>query len=429
MTRLVALAIVGLAAQWPAPEQRRLLPPPPVVSHKVTVLRDWVQAVSRHVPGETDAALLSIAAWTRDDVQSAWIDVQALLALVKNKDTSAFYSQPSGERIALRTHLRRQDLDALRELATGIRDGTGSLPLFAKRAAILHSDVAREFEINSDVASTESVWSPRRHVVQTDDGRQVGMNGGIIHWEFGGLLLDAVPDAGGDEFVRTWYRASLVFKLSAEELDTPHFDRAIALFPNDAVVRFLYGCLRDAFAHPAVQSVVDTVKLPPSVRLDVRSESNELRLAESEFRRAIELDSAFGEARLRYGRVLARLNKHAAAAAELRQAVSMVREPILDYYARLFLGAEEEALGRMNDARSRYQEAAALYPLAQAPKVALSQLAHRAGNRAAAREALSEMNGGSSPIRLEDDPWWVYQRSAGRMADEWREATYRLLPR
>lgn len=429
MTRLALFAIVSLAAQWPTPAQQPLLPPPAIVSHKVTVLRGWMQAVHRHVPGETDSALLSIAAWTRDEVRSAWIDVQALLAVVKNKDANAFYVQPGGERMVLRTFLTRQDLDALRELAEGIRDGIGSLPLFAKRAAILHSDVAKEFQINAEAVPNEAVWSPRRFVVRSDDGQQVGVNGGIIHWEFGRLLLDAVPDAGRDALVRQWYRSSLAFKLAVEELDTDHFTRAIALFPDDAIVRFQHGCLHDAFAHPAVQSVVATAKLPPLTKLLVLSETNELRQAESEFRRAIELDPAFGEARLRYGRVLARLNKHSEAAAQLRQAVTMVRAPIVEYYARMFLGAEEEALGRLNDARSRYEEAAALYPRAQAPRLALSQLSHRGGNRAAAREVLNRMHERSSQIGLEDDPWWIYQPSAGRMADEWREATYRLLPR
>lgn len=429
MTRLAALALVGLAVQWPAPEQQRLLKPPPVVSHNIAVLRGWVQAVHRHVPGETDAALLTIAAWTRDEVQAAWVDVQALLAIVKDKNANGFYIQPTGDRLVFRTLLTRQDLDAMRELAADIRDGAGSLPLFAKRAAMLHSDVAQEFQINSEALPNDAVWSPRRFVVQTDDGQQTGVNGGIVHWEFGRVLLDAVPDAGRDEFVRGWYRSSLAFKLGVEELDTPHFDHALKVFPNDPVLRYLHACLHDAFSHPAVQSVVGAARLPPRIRLDVRSEADEMREAEAEYRRAIELDPSLGEARLRHGWILARQKKHAEAAAQLRQALSSVREPILDYFARMFLGAEEEALGRTSEARALYQQAAKVYPRAQAPRVALSQLAHKSGNRADAREILDVMFERGSQINGDDDPWWFYQRSAGRMANEWREATYRLLPR
>ena len=429
MTRLAFLAMAGLALQWPAPEQQRLKPPTPIVSHNVTVLRDWVQAVHRHVPGESDAALLSIAAWTRDDVQAAWVDVQALIAIVKNHDANAFYVQPAGPRLALRTFLTRQDLAALRELAASVRDGAGSLPLFVKRASLLHSDIAQEFQINSEAMPNDAMWSPRRIVLQTTDGQQTGLNGGIVHWELGRLLLDAVPDAGRDEFVRSWYRASLAFKLVMEELDTPHFVRALAIFPNDAMIRFQHAALHDAFSQPAVQGVVESAQLPPRVRLEVRSEATELREADSEYRRAADLDPVFAEARLRRGRILGRQGKHTEAAAELRQALPLLREPTLEYYALLFLGAEEEVLGRTNEARALYQQAASLYPRAQAPRIALSQLAHKTGNRTAARETLDAMFERGSLIGPEDDPWWGYQRSAGRLADEWREATYRLLPR
>jgi tetratricopeptide (TPR) repeat protein len=269
--------------------------------------------------------------------------------------------------------------------------------------------------------------SPRRFVVRTDDGQQTGINGGIVHWEFGRVLLDAMPQPGQDQFVRRWYHASLAFKLAIEDLDTPHFDHAVAVFPNDAVIRYLNASLHDAFSHSAVQSVLESARLPPRVRLQVRAEASELREAESEYRRAIELEPSLGEARLRYGRILGRLGKRSEAAAQLRQALAMMGVPMLEYYARMFLGAEEEALGRMNEARALYQQAAKLYPRAQAPRVALSQLAHRSGNRIAARETLDVMFDRGSLISGEDDPWWFYQRSAGRMADEWREATYRLL--
>jgi tetratricopeptide (TPR) repeat protein len=429
VSRAALFAIVLSGLQWPQPEQQRLPPPAPIVSHNITVLREWVQSVYRHVPGETDAALLSIAAWTRADVQAAWVDVQALLAVVKDKNANIFYLQPAGERNALRTHMTRQDLLALQNLAKGVREGVGSLPLFVKRAALLHSDIAQQFQIDSESLPNEAMWSPRRFVVQTDDGQQTGVNGGIVHWEFGRVLLDAVPEAGRDEFVRSWYRATLAFKLAVEELDTPHFNHALAIFPNDAVIRYLHASLHDAFSHSGVQSVIESAKLPPKIRLEVQSEANELREAAAEYRRAIELDPALGEARLRHGRVLARQGKHKEAAAELRPALSMVRVPMLEYYARMFLGAAEEALGRTSEARALYQEAAKLYPRAQAPRVALSQLAHKSGNRAAARETLDVMFDRGSQISEEDDPWWFYQRAAGRMADQWREATYRLLPR
>jgi tetratricopeptide (TPR) repeat protein len=241
------------------------------------------------------------------------------------------------------------------------------------------------------------------------------------------MLLTHVPDPQRDAFVRSWYRDSLAFKLAIAELDTTHFDRAIAIFPNDAVIRHLKGALHDAFAHPAVQSVAGSARLPRGIRVAVRSEGAELRAAESEYRRALDLDPGLTEARLRRGRVLARQGKHGDAVVELRAVLGFTGEPLLEYYARLFLGAEEETLGRLDHARQLYDEAAKIYPLAQSPRLASSQLAHRRGERAAARRMLDDALGPQSQ-RESDDPWWMYQASAGRQADEWREATYRLLP-
>jgi tetratricopeptide (TPR) repeat protein len=426
VTRLVFSALVAVASQWPTTPAQPL-PPKPIVSHNITVLRDWVSAVRRHVPGEQDAAVLSLAAWSKEDAQAAWLDVQALVAIAKEPNASAFYVKPSGERIALRSLMPRGDLEAARGLAAQVRlDGVDR---FLKRATVLHSDIAYQFQVNAAVAPPESMWSPRRFVVQTEDGQQRSLNGGIVHWEFGRVLLDLMPEVGRDEFARLWYRASLAFKLAVEELDRSHFVRAIEVFPDDAVIRFLKGGLHDAFAHPSVQSVVDSARLPPRVRLEVQSEANELRNAEGEYRRALDADPALAEARLRRGRVLARQGKHSEAAAELRQVLPTLREPLLEYFGRLFLGAEEEALGRFSEARSLYQQAGELYPRAQAPRFALSHLSHRSGSRSAARSALDAAFARSSQMAEDDDPWWTYQRVPGRMANEWREATYRALLR
>lgn len=405
-------------------------PPAPIVSHRITVLRDWVSAVQRHIPGESDSALLSVVAWSRDDADAAWIDIQAIVTLLKNENARSFLVRPSGQRVPFRVRGTKDDYAAMRRLAEDITMRHASIDSFLKRAATLHTDVALEFQMDGDeVAPPASMTSPRRVVVQTDDGQQVGLHGGIVHWEFGRVLLDSVSDPSRDEFVRGWYRATIAHKLATEELDSAHFASALEIFPNDAVIRFQTGCLHDAFAHPAVQSVVDSAKLPPKIRLDVRSQSVELREAEAQFRRAIEIDPEFAEARLRRGRVLARQGKHHEAAAELRLALKAAREPLLEYYARLFLGAEEEALGRFAVARALYEQAATLYPHAQAPRMALSQLAHRSGNRAAARDALNTVLESSAVKGEDDDPWWTYQQAAGRQANEWIQATYRLLER
>jgi hypothetical protein len=92
----------------------------------------------------------------------------------------------------------------------------------------------------------------------------------------------------------------------------------------------------------------------------------------------------------------------------------------------LFLGAEEEALGRLAQARAAYTEAAALYPRAQAPRLGLSQLAHRTGDRVAAR---AEPAPALPPYvsDLKDDPWWTYRSAPGRHTDHLLAVVYHAL--
>src|SRR5947199_348121 len=105
------------------------------------------------------------------------------------------------------------------------------------------------------------------------------------------------------------------------------------------------------------------------------------RQAEAFFRRALEVKPDHVEARLRHGRVLGGLGRHADAAAELRQAIASADDTLLVYYGNLFLGAAEEELGHRDAARLAYEQAAASYPDAQSPLVALSRLARRYGDR------------------------------------------------
>ena len=90
---------------------------------------------------------------------------------------------------------------------------------------------------------------------------------------------------------------------------------------------------------------------------------------------------------------------------------------LYDYFAQLFLGAASEAANRRDDARRAYERAAALAPEAQSPRLSLSQLAARAGDRRAAMRALEPMLEQPSGVDDRSDPWWAYATSQGRAFD------------
>ena len=88
-----------------------------------------------------------------------------------------------------------------------------------------------------------------------------------------------------------------------------------------------------------------------------------------------------------------------------------------------FSAAEEEALGNRDAARAAYEQAAELFPKAQSPLLALSQLARRYGDRPAALRAMERLFTLPDEDRNEhDDPWWWYYVAQARDADDLLEA-------
>lgn len=420
------VALLQVPPSMTQPQTQTLLPtlpPAPIVPHRVTVLREWVAAVQRHVPGEVDAGALVPSIWTADEVVDIWTDAQVFAALLNDPTKNRFVMQPGGRNV----NVRPDTLAAMRELALVVR---ARMPpdLFFKRAALLHTDVVTILQRDEVTPSMPaSMLIPQRLVIRTEDGQQLSIQSGSVHWEFARVLLDAVFQPSRDEFVRRWYRATLTHKLAKEELDTPHFEHGLRHLANDAPIQFLLGCLHEAFADPRALAATRNLSLPPRTILAFGSEESELGEARDFFRRALALDPTSAETRLHYGRVLGRLGRHKEAAAELRLALAGTRDPLLTYFAQLFVGAEEEALGRHSEARTAYEEALSLHPRAQAPRLALSQLAHRSGDRASARAALARVLQPPDKRSENDDPWWEYRTLAGRNAAILMGAVQRLV--
>jgi Tfp pilus assembly protein PilF len=145
------------------------------------------------------------------------------------------------------------------------------------------------------------------------------------------------------------------------------------------------------------------------------NESSELKTAETMLQRAVQLDPSFAEAHLHFGHVLLARGKPEEAVAELK--ATMTSDPLLRYYTEMFLGAAEEAL-HSDLARAAYERAAALFPRAQSPALALSALHARRSDRAAARTAIGPAF--DLPVEAEygDDPWWHYRTVQGRSAGD-----------
>ncbi len=101
--------------------------------------------------------------------------------------------------------------------------------------------------------------------------------------------------------------------------------------------------------------------------------------------------------------------------------------PTLDYFAWLFTGDEELALGRREAATAAYERAAALVgDTASAPVVALARLAREYGDRAALAKALDRWWAQPADSL---DPWSLYYFMQGGDVDARMDQLYALAGR
>ena len=384
-------AVVVLASGGPfAASDRRVSRSQHVVpSHDQDVvqsaepLSEWVNAVEQHTMGSFDVHAARVASWTPEQVGALLRGIPALLR------------SPGGARLA-------------------------------RRGAMLHADIARLGRWGGSMAWAAA--SPRRPlsdapspvVVLTSDGTQEGYGSIAGHWQFGRFLLDSIPRGPSqDPLVVLWYRgaaAHFVGTRAFGDLEL-HLLEAERVLPRDAGIMFHRGVLHEMFASPTAQGMLESAALPTGTRFVIGSPEQELRRAEASLRRALGLEPGFLEARLRLGRVLEQLGQHGQAAAELGRVAGNTGDKLLLYYARLFLGSAEEALGHADEARKCYEGATALYPGALSARLALAQVVRQSGDQSSAvrivQEALKNPDAGGISA---SDPWLQYHYAPGRHA-------------
>jgi hypothetical protein len=89
------------------------------------------------------------------------------------------------------------------------------------------------------------------------------------------------------------------------------------------------------------------------------------------------------------------------------------------------MGSIHQAAQRFDQARASFERAAALYPTAQSPLVALSHLARASGNRVEAVRRVEHLATLPRDVDGRRDPWWEYESSAvrtfGSLLDDLRD--------
>ena len=353
-----------------------------------TAARDWtswLDAVNTHVAGEHDDAVTRVAPWSL------------------------------GQLDALLSEVARQPDQGVRVV---------------ERALILHMDIAIVYR------RTDGYDLPAGpgDVTLLNDGRAVGQMSRTVHWEFARRLLERLANrAERLRIGRPFYRATgALLQAWAEYPElTAHLAAGQRLLGGDAVLFLYEGTMQQAYAGPRMQRFFDdrrraearerpsvNTRLPPAAdaaargRVTLPGALPSARAARSQaarlFRRALAIDPALAEARVRLAHVLGDDGGHDAAAAELERAMAKPLPPVLDYYAALLTGREARARGRLDAARVAFERAAELYPTAQAPHLGLSELAIARNDPDAALARLQARAGAARSDAA--DPWWWMDR-------------------
>jgi tetratricopeptide (TPR) repeat protein len=402
------------------------------------VVQAWVAAVNAHRPGVTDAALETVVAYSLAQRRQLSAGMpQFLDGLTHNEVKGSL--EPSSTAVKQLGHLAAQS------------PGT---TVFLKRAALLHAEAAivtPPYKIESETASASAPGSRERSTHETpiltqerlsagEDGRKLGAVSAMWHWPFARFLLDLlVSSRHVDPFVGEWYHATSAYMLARRawaELD-PQLQRAGQILPDDAGSVFDRACYAETLGLPVVQSFATpappvppggislswTARRPPQTS-GIPPQATTNAEAERLFKRVLEIEPHYMEARVRLARLLDLRGRHEEALRELTQVLGASPPSAVAFYAHMFAGRASLNLRQLDIAREHDAAALALFPTAQSAKLALSQVEVLRGDTPAALAPLLTLSSGDGA-----DPWWEYHLCAGRDAETLLTALRQSLPR
>jgi tetratricopeptide (TPR) repeat protein len=355
------------------------------------LVRQWSDALARHIPGKSDSPAMTIGKWSEHDLKSVLTYIKKLSA------------QPvqSAKRTLARGQIRR----LLGMTDQEARDG--DLNRILKQGALLHTDIAL-LELGTGISE-----NPSDVMGLFADGRLL-FSSYNAHWQLARQLLDSVSGVSDDPLVRQWYIATIAFMQSRRDYgySKRNLKSALDIFPDDAQILFYAGVLHEIYASPVSQNN----SLPSGWKVSYGPKESELKLAKQFLQKAVSANPDSMEARLHLGRVLGLLGRHQLAVAQLQPAHASIKDPQLQYYASLFLGHELELCFRYSEAKDSYERAASLFPAAQSPLLALSQLAHSRNDMESAVSFLQRVFALKIADLWKDDPWWSYDLAHARNA-------------
>jgi tetratricopeptide (TPR) repeat protein len=384
-----------------------------------SALQAWVEAVAAHEPGRRDASVVAMTSMSYEARRNLHASITLFLSALLSEGVEA--RSPSGRRVV------QMGLDAARSPGAAA---------FLKRAAVLHADAAMSDYPIPPIPSTADA-APRgdspasallsgRRFVLSRDGEILGDAFSNWNWPFARSLLDLLPSAPTpDPFKALWYHATTayMFKTANHAELAAHLDRAAVVLPDEAQLLFDRASYAELQGLPIKQIV--RASRSQTARAVIPPEAETNAQAERLFRRTLQIEPGFVEARVRLGRLLTWRSRNLEAADELAAALDAHPEGTVAFFAHLFAGRVAQALGRLDDASRQFQEAVALSPSAQSALLAQSQVALKGNDISGALAPLRALDPSPSPA----DPWWEYRLGPGRDANALLTGMWAQVPR
>lgn len=327
-------------------------------------LEPYLDIITRYREGHLESATKELAAWPAAHVQY----IIELLRATKDDYETLDVINPSSVRTSFPEWLRNL-----------LQDAT------IQAAVMLHTDVAFR-----------------------TGGRPLD-DSGEVHLGIAQRLSEMIEEEGHRQsFQRDWlltigyYFQSMLASLRAIE----YFEDALDLVPEDGEILLALGTAHETLGRRfrgGVQRSDETSRFEREAQIRQR---NHLRKTRSFFERALKVDPAPLEARLRLGRLQHRLGNDKEALQQLHKCSSGASEPSLKFLSHLFLGEVFESQGKMDKAIEAYRDAHQTDSDSHAGSLALSHALHTQGERRTAFEIWMSALSKARPD--DDDPWWRY---------------------
>jgi tetratricopeptide (TPR) repeat protein len=460
MTNRVAIpgcvAVLVLLAARPVAAQRQTIA-------SVEAINSWVEAVNAHVPGRPDAPVGAVIAMTyvaRRDLNTA---MPLFIRVLREREVAAPLSGINNPVV--------RPADKIISLARKVRRPPGA-ETFLKRAAVLHSD-AVVFASRFPSAPDDAPWRPPSNeriagvqtpipaervaplltsdrVTLTRDGEVFGDAPVSWHLPFARSLLAELlrredhilsadecardeacrsaalvtaprisfptppVSAADQEFVGEWYHAVAAY-LFAKGMNgdaTAHLQEAARALPDEPRLLFDRATYAETLGLPLYQAVQDSASTKPKTFIArIPAEDKVNAEAERLYRRALEVDAGYLEARVRLARLLDRRGQHDEAAAQIAKVLEPQPSGVVGFYARIVGGRVATARRRYDEALQHYRAASRLYP-AQSASLGASHAALMLADVPRTLAPIEDL--GMDPMTFDADPWLDYHLGAGR---------------